>query len=110
MESQLEAARLDGANAWSTFWRIKLPAISPSVFFAMILTMIGSFQLFTQPFILTRGGPGSSTVTLMQFIYEEGFLFQRFGLAAAGAWVLFIFILGITAVQFVGQKKWVHYD
>ncbi|BDZ47826.1 sugar ABC transporter permease [Frondihabitans sucicola] len=109
-ENLVEASELDGAGAWTTFWRIKFPLISPSVFFATMMTLITSFQVFVQPFILTKGGPGSSTLTLVQFIYNQGFQYQQLGLASAGAWVLFIIILGITAVQFIGQKKWVHYE
>ncbi len=109
-ESQIEAASLDGASAWTTFWRVRLPLISPSIFFATTMTLISSFQVFIQPFIMTRGGPGESTVTLVQFIYNQGFTFQQLGLASAAAWILFVIILGVTAVQFLGQKKWVHYD
>ncbi|ROQ41522.1 multiple sugar transport system permease protein [Frondihabitans sp. PhB188] len=109
-ENLVEAAELDGAGAWRTFWSVKFPMISPSVFFATMMTLITSFQVFIQPFILTKGGPGSSTLTLVQFIYNQGFQYQQLGLASAGAWVLFIIILGVTAVQFIGQKKWVHYE
>ncbi|WP_318244819.1 carbohydrate ABC transporter permease [Microbacterium pullorum] len=109
-ESQLEAAQLDGANAWTTFWKVTLPLISPSVFFASTMTLITSFQVFIQPYIMTKGGPGNATITLVQFIYNQGFTFQQLGLASAAAFVLFVIILGVTAVQFIGQKKWVHYD
>ncbi|TIC79489.1 sugar ABC transporter permease [Nocardioides sp. GY 10127] len=109
-ESQLEAAQLDGAGAWTLFWKIKFPMISPSVFFATTMTLITSFQVFIQPFILTKGGPGSSTLTLVQYIYNEGFQYQQLGLASAAAWILFVIILGLTAAQFAGQKKWVHYE
>lgn len=109
-ENQIEASQLDGANAWQTFWAIKFPLISPSVFFATMMTLITSFQVFTQPFVLTKGGPGTATETLVQYIYNTGFQNQQLGLASAGAWVLFVIILGITAVQFLGQKRWVHYE
>jgi multiple sugar transport system permease protein len=109
-ENQLEASQLDGANAWQTFWAIKFPLISPSVFFATMMTLITSFQVFVQPFVLTKGGPGTATETLVQYIYNTGFQNQQLGLASAGAWVLFVIILGITAVQFLGQKRWVHYE
>lgn len=108
-ESTIEAANLDGAGPWRTFWHVKLPAITPSLFFAIVMTMIGSFQIFTQPFILTRGGPGSSTLTIMQYIYESGFQYQQIGLAAAAGWILFVIIVGVTAAQFGLQRKWVHY-
>ncbi|WP_415854896.1 carbohydrate ABC transporter permease [Sinomonas sp. G460-2] len=109
-ENLAEAAAIDGANAWTVFWRIKLKLISPSIFFATMMTLITSFQVFAQPFILTKGGPGSSTSTIVLYIYNQGFQFHQLGLASAAAWVLFVIILGVTAVQFIGQKKWVHYD
>lgn len=109
-ESLTEAAELDGAKPWTVFFRIKLPMISPSIFFATMMTLITSFQVFAQPFIMTKGGPGSSTSTIVLFIYNQGFQFHQLGMASAAAWVLFVIILGITAVQFLGQKKWVHYD
>jgi multiple sugar transport system permease protein len=109
-ENLTEAAAIDGANAWTVFWRIKLKLISPSIFFATMMTLITSFQVFAQPFILTKGGPGSATSTIVLYIYNQGFQFHQLGLASAAAWVLFVIILGVTAVQFLGQKKWVHYD
>ncbi|WP_083393018.1 carbohydrate ABC transporter permease [Curtobacterium sp. MMLR14_010] len=109
-ENQLEAAELDGANAWQMFWQIKFKLISPSIFFATMMTLITSFQVFVQPFVLTKGGPGTATETLVQYIYNTGFQTQQLGLASAGAWVLFVIILGITAIQFLGQKRWVHYE
>ncbi len=109
-ENLTEAAAIDGANAWTIFWRIKLKLISPSIFFGTMMTLITSFQVFAQPFILTKGGPGSSTSTIVLYIYNQGFQFHQLGLASAAAWILFVIILGVTAVQFLGQKKWVHYD
>ncbi|WP_285725525.1 carbohydrate ABC transporter permease [Psychromicrobium xiongbiense] len=109
-EQLTDAAQIDGANAWTVFWRVKFPMISPSIFFATMMTLITSFQVFAQPFILTKGGPGSSTSTIVLYIYNQGFQFHQLGLASAAAWVLFVIILGVTAVQFLGQKKWVHYD
>lgn len=109
-ESQIEAAQLDGANAWQVFWRVRLPMITPAVFFATTMTLITSFQVFAQPFIMTKGGPGNSTMTLVQYIYNQGFRFSQLGLASAGATVLFGIILAVTAVQFFGQSKWVHYE
>ncbi len=109
-ESQIEAAMLDGAGAWRTFWSIKFPMITPSVFYATTMTLITSFQVFTQPYIITKGGPGSSTLTVVQYLYKEGFSYQHLGMAAAAGSVLFVIILIITAVQFAGEKKWVLYD
>ncbi|WP_226996707.1 carbohydrate ABC transporter permease [Tessaracoccus aquimaris] len=109
-ESVLEAAAIDGASGWRVTWGIILPMISPSIFFAAVMTMITSLQVFAQPQLLTGGGPGNATLPLVMWIYNQGFKFQDLGLAAAGAWILFALIIIITAVQFGAQKKWVHYE
>ena len=109
-QEQLEAAAIDGASGRQRFWHVTLPMITPSIFFATTLTLITSFQVFAQPFLLTKGGPGNNTQTLVLFVYNEGWRFLHMGLAAAAGWVLFLIIMGITAIQFRGQKRWVHYD
>ena len=109
-DSVLEAAAIDGATGWRTIWSIVLPMISPSIFFATIMTMITSLQVFAQPQLLTGGGPGNATLPLVMWIYNQGFKFQDLGLAAAGAWILFALIIAITALQFSAQKRWVHYE
>jgi len=109
-QEQLEAAAIDGASGRQRFWHMTLPLITPSIFFATTLTLITSFQVFAQPFLLTKGGPGNNTQTLVLFVYNEGWRFLHMGLAAAAGWILFVIIMGITAIQFLGQKRWVHYD
>ena len=109
-DSVIEAARIDGATGARLFFRVTLPMISPAVFFATVMTMIGSLQVFAQPQLLTGGGPGNSTQPIVQFIYNNGFRFQDLGLAAAAAWILFAVIIVLTALQFRAQKKWVHYE
>ncbi|MFF5793330.1 carbohydrate ABC transporter permease [Paeniglutamicibacter sp. NPDC012692] len=109
-DSVIEAARIDGAKGLRMIWSITIPLVSPSVFFASIMTMIGALQVFAQPQLLTGGGPGNSTQPLVQFIYNQGFKFQELGLAAAAAWILFAIIIVLTALQFGAQKKWVHYE
>lgn len=106
----LEAATIDGASAWHRFWRIKLPLISPSLFFGSVLTAITSLQAFDQVYALTHGGPGSSTATLGYAIYNQGFVDYRLGYASAIAWVLFAIIMVLTALQLRLQNRWVHYD
>jgi multiple sugar transport system permease protein len=106
----VEAAEIDGAGAVRRFFSVVLPLLSPSIFFATVLTLISSFQVFTQSYVLTGGGPGNSTTTLVMYLYQSGFQFFRLGFASAIAWVLFVFIMIVTAIQFIGQKKWVHYD
>lgn len=109
-DSTVEAASIDGASGWRMTWGIVLPMISPAIFFATIMTMITSLQVFVQPQLLTGGGPGNATLPLVMWIYNAGFKFQELGLAAAGAWILFALIIGITALQFRAQKRWVHYE
>ncbi len=108
--SVVEAAQIDGARGWRMLWRVTIPLISPSIFFAAVMTFISSLQVFAQPQLLTGGGPGTSTIPLVMFIYNTGFRFQDLGLAAAGAWILFVIIIGLTALQFRAQKRWVHYE
>jgi multiple sugar transport system permease protein len=109
-QAQLEAAAIDGASGRQRFWHVILPLITPSIFFATTLTLITSFQVFAQPYLLTQGGPGNATQTLVMFVYNQGWRFLHMGLAAAAGWVLFVIIMGVTAIQFLGQKRWVHYD
>jgi multiple sugar transport system permease protein len=106
----IEAATIDGASATARFFRIRLPLITPSIFFAVVLTLISSFQVFTQAYVLTGGGPGNATTTMVVYLYEQGFRFFNLGIASAIAWVLFVIILIITIFQFIGQKRWVNYD
>ncbi|RRD49851.1 carbohydrate ABC transporter permease [Arachnia propionica] len=109
-ETVLEAARIDGATGARLFFQVTLPMISPALFFATVMTMIGSLQVFAQPQLLTGGGPGNATQPIVQFIYNQGFRFQDLGLAAAAAWILFAIIIILTALQFKAQKRWVHYE
>lgn len=109
-ESVMEAARIDGARGWTMLTKVILPMMSPAIFFATVMTVIGALQVFIQPQMLTGGGPGNSTLPLVMFIYTTGFKFQQLGMAAAAAWVLFLLVILITAFQFQAQKKWVHYE
>jgi multiple sugar transport system permease protein len=108
--SLIEAATIDGASASARFFRIRLPLITPSIFFAVVLTLISSFQVFTQAYVLTGGGPGNATTTMVLYLYEQGFRFFNLGIASAIAWVLFLIIVVITIFQFIGQRRWVNYD
>lgn len=109
-EDILEAAELDGATGWRKLWWMILPLISPTMFFSLVMTLIGAFQIFSEPFILTGGGPGDATETLVTFLFRTGFRKYDMGLASAVAWIVFAFIMLITAIQFALQKRWVHYD
>jgi multiple sugar transport system permease protein len=105
-----EAAQIDGTGPVSRLFRVTLPMLSPAMFFATTMTLITSLQVFTQPFLLTGGGPGASTETLVMFVYNQGFSNFALGVASAGAWMLFVIVLAITGLQFLGQRKWVNYD
>ena len=104
-----EAASIDGASGWQQFWRITVPLLSPTMFFAVVVGLISSFQVFDQAFIMTRGGPGDATRTLVMVIFEDAFGTLRMGYGSAIAMVLFVVILGLTIVQFRLSQRWVHY-
>jgi multiple sugar transport system permease protein len=94
-----DAARLDGAGAWTTFRRITLPAIRPVLLFALVLNTIRSFQVFVEIYVMTRGGPLGSTMTAVYYLYEEAFFHFEMGRASAASYLLFIVILAISLVQ-----------
>lgn len=105
-----EAALVDGATWWHQFRRITLPLLSPASLFVVIMTLIGSFQVFDQVFVMTEGGPAGATTVVVEQIYTHAFRYGRMGYAAALSWVLFLIILAATAMQLRLQKRWVHYD
>lgn len=103
----LEAARVDGANAWQRFWRITFPLLSPSTFFVVVISLINGFQVFDQVFVMTGGGPSGASQVVVGQIYDLTFRYGRAGEASALSWILFALILLVTAVQMRGQRKWV---
>jgi multiple sugar transport system permease protein len=98
-EELYEAARLDGATAWRRFQFITLPMLSPVLTMVGILTVAGYFQLFAEPYVMTQGGPLQSTVSVLYFMYEEGFKWWNLGSASAVAFLLFLIIFAVTALQ-----------
>ncbi|HEV8635488.1 MAG TPA: sugar ABC transporter permease [Chloroflexota bacterium] len=108
--SLYEAASIDGANAWDRFRYITLPLLTPTTFFILVISMIGSFQVFDLAFILTQGGPGNATNTIVMYVYNQAFQFFHMGYAAAIAWILFGIIFTITLIQWRVQRRWVHYE
>ncbi len=105
-----DAAKVDGASAWQRFRYVTFPMVSPTTFFLMVIQMIGAFQLFSEAFVMTQGGPAQATLTIVYYIYQLAFEFSRMGKGAAVAWVLFIFIFIFTFVQTRLQRRWVHYE
>lgn len=104
-----EAAELDGAGAWSKFINVTLPLLSPVVFFNMVMAVISSFQVFTNVYVMTKGGPANATMVYMLYLYDRAFRYLQMGYASALAWVLFVIILVITLVQFK-SSGWVYYE
>jgi multiple sugar transport system permease protein len=105
-----EAAAIDGATGWSRFWHITLPLLSPMTFFVLIISIIGSFQVFELVYVMTKAGPANATNTLVYFIYQNGFMFYQMGIASAAAMILFAIVLVLTLVQYRLQNRWVHYE
>ena len=95
-----EAARMDGASRIQQFRYVTLPSLAPILLMVSILTIAGHFQLFAEPYVMTQGGPLQSTVSVLYFMYEEGFKWWNLGSASAVAFVLFLFIFAVTVVQF----------
>jgi multiple sugar transport system permease protein len=107
-----EAAKVDGASTLQQFWRITMPMLSPIIFFNLVLQIIGSFQSFTQAFIVSggNGGPSDSTMFFTLYLYQKGFGQFDMGYASAMAWVLLLIIGVFTAINFIASKYWVFYD
>ena len=105
-----EAARIDGANSVHCFFNITLPMLSPTIFFTLCTSMINSFQVFDEVYMLTSGGPCRTTQTIVYRIFTTGFESLKLGRASVMAWTLFVIIMVFTAIQFAMQKYWVNYD
>jgi multiple sugar transport system permease protein len=105
-----EAAKIDGAGKWKTLVNVTLPMIAPSVFMVVIITMIGSLKVFGQIYVLTGGGPGTSTYVFVYYIYEQAFKMYEFGYASAVAFILFFIILILTILQWTARRRWVHHE
>ena len=110
-ESYYEAAAIDGANFWQRFRRITLPLLTPVIFFNTVLLTIGSFQSFTQAFVISngRGGPVDSTLLYSLYLYYQAFQQLQMGYASAMAWVLLVGIAVVTALLFWSSRYWVFY-
>ncbi len=105
----VEAASIDGAGRWATFRRITLPLLSPASLFLLVWLTINALQLFDEVYLSTAGGPLNSTTVLVYYLYEQAFSNFNFGYASAIAYFLFLVILVVTAVQFWGGRRYVHY-
>jgi multiple sugar transport system permease protein len=101
-----EAARIDGASAFQRLRHVTLPGLAPVLLVVSILTMAGYFQLFAEPYVMTQGGPVESTVSILYFMYEQGFRWWNLGFASAIAFVLFLIMFALTLVQLKVSERW----
>ena len=105
-----EAGSIDGATGWRQFRHLTLPLVSPTVLVASVMAIISALQVFDQPYVLTRGGPGDSTRTVVMVIYESAFRELEFGRASAIGLVLMVLIMLVTAAQFRLARRFVFYQ
>jgi multiple sugar transport system permease protein len=109
-EHLYEAALLDGASGWHRLRHVTLPMISPVIFFSVIMSVIGTFQYFTQTFVMTKGGPNLSTTFFALYLFRNAFEYFRMGTACAMAWLLFLITLAATLIVFRSSARWVYYE
>jgi len=105
-----EAAEIDGAGRWSRFWYITIPLLAPTTFFVLVMSVIGSFQVFDTVYVLTSGGPLGTTKVLVFYLYEHAFKFFEMGYASAVAYVMFAIIFTLTMLQTKYLKQSIHYS
>jgi multiple sugar transport system permease protein len=105
-----EAAAIDGAGAWSSFWKITLPMLTPTILFNLVLSVISTFQTFTSAYVATDGGPLDATLFYVLYLYRQAFQFFNMGYASAMAWFLFLIILALTMLIFRSSGRWVYYE
>lgn len=105
-----EALEIDGGNAWHKFWNITIPMVSSTMFFNLVMGIIGALQVFGQAYIITEGGPNNSSLFYVFNLWRQAFKYMDMGLASAMAWILFLAVLVLTAVVFKTSNKWVYYE
>lgn len=105
-----EAAIVDGANAWTRFWRITFPLLSPTVFFLLVINTINAFQVFAEPRVLTQGGPGDSSRTIVEYIYDTAFEGFNIGYASTVGLTLVLLLVILTLIQFRLSRRWTFYE
>jgi multiple sugar transport system permease protein len=105
-----EAAEMDGATTRQRFFRITLPLLSPTIFFVLTTAIIGTFQIFTQAYVLTSGGPADASLFYALYVYQQAFTYFKMGYASAMAWVLFVIIMSLTLIQLKFAQSWVYYE
>ena len=105
-----ESAEIDGAGNWAKFRHVTLPMLSPVLFFVIVISVVSSFQNFTEIRVMTEGGPGESSNVLIWYLWENSFIFLQLGIAAAVAWIMFVILMALTGLQFRLGRRWVFYE
>lgn len=105
-----EAAEIDGASKLRQMFTITIPLITPVIFFNLVMNLISSFQVFTNAYIITQGGPNYASYFYIYYLFQNAFNYFRMGFASAQAWILFLIIMSLTAIAFWSQKHWVYYE
>ena len=105
--SYYEAAKIDGANGWQSFWKITMPCLSPIILFNLIMQLISSFMVFTQAFVITGGGPNDATMYYALYVYKQGINSRNMGYASAMSWVMLVIMSAITIIVFKTSHHWV---
>ncbi len=105
-----EVARLDGASKWRQLIHITIPQLTPVILFNLIIGIIGAFQTFAQPYIMTQGGPGNASLFYVLYLYQNAFKFHHIGYACALGWILLLILLLLTLILMKSSRRWVHYE
>ncbi len=109
-ETLYEAGKIDGANSWQLFWKITIPLITPTIFFNLVMGLIGTFQYFMPAYIMTGGGPLFATYFYNLMLYERAYKWMQMGVASAMAWMLLVVVLLLTLLVFRSSTLWVYYE
>jgi multiple sugar transport system permease protein len=109
-QSLYEAAKIDGAGWWAQLRNVTIPMLSPALFFVVVVSVVQSFQIFTEMRTMTQGGPGTSTYMLVWYLWQNAFVYLRMGFASAVAWILFILVMALVGLQFWIGSRWVYYE
>lgn len=105
-----DAASIDGAGSWARLRHVTLPMITPIIFYQVVVGMIGALQVFTEPFVMTEGGPANATLFYVLYLYRNAFEYFKMGKASAMAWILALIIIALTVILFKSSNRWVYYE
>jgi len=105
-----EAVEIDGGGALRKFWHVTLPSMTPTIFFNLVMMIIGTLQVFDQAYVMTNGGPNNATLFYIFYLYRKAFTETHMAYASAMAWVLFLIIMALTALVFRSSRFWVYYE